>query len=130
MSAALRVSSFSGRLSAWTRVTERLPRLVTTGISAVTLADGLTCRGSHFRRMMEPVALLRKLVRTLVGLDSGTALPPEVVIWPAASNDRRLVAVCSRCNKALRSGFTAEAVRGPYNHTCDPTDFIRRADNS
>jgi len=68
------------------------------------------------------VALLRKLVRTLVGSESDRLLPPEIVIWPAASNDRRLVAVCSRCNKTLRSGFAAEAVRGPYNHVCDTLD--------
>ncbi|PYY12932.1 MAG: hypothetical protein DMG61_15130 [Acidobacteria bacterium] len=65
------------------------------------------------------MALFQRLVRTIVGFDSGLSSPAEVVIWPAASNDRRLVAVCSRCDKALRSGFTAEAVRGPYDHICD-----------
>ena len=48
----------------------------------------------------------------------GRSGSPEVVVWPAASNNRRLVAVCSGCHKALRSGFTSQSVSGPYYHRC------------
>lgn len=65
------------------------------------------------------MTLFQHIVRTLVGAEPGSLSPPEVVIWPAASNDRRLVAVCSRCSKTLRAGFTADALRGHYDHVCD-----------
>jgi hypothetical protein len=67
---------------------------------------------------MVAVTFLGKFARILFPTDLQNP-SPEVVVWPAASNDRRLVAVCSRCNKPLRSGFTAESVRGPYHHDCD-----------
>jgi hypothetical protein len=70
------------------------------------------------------VTFLAKVFKTLFPAESqGTSA--EVVIWPAASNDRRLVAVCSVCHQALRSGFTAEAVAGPYHHECLPKSSRR-----
>jgi hypothetical protein len=64
------------------------------------------------------VEFFRKLGRALLAEDTARSNPAEVVIWPAASNNRRLVAVCSACHKAVRSGFTSQSVSGPYHHRC------------
>lgn len=67
------------------------------------------------------VLVFRKLAELVLPRKASAGGPAEVVIWPAASNDRRLVAVCSRCKKTIRSGFSSEAVSGPYNHECHAT---------
>jgi len=65
----------------------------------------------------------RKLISFLFPSEPSHSMLPEVVIWPAASNGRRMVAVCARCRRSLRSGFSAEAVQGPYHHTCEAAEF-------
>jgi len=70
--------------------------------------------------ILELVTFLNKFFKAFSPTDAYPTHAAEVVVWPAASNGRRLVAVCSACQKTLRSGFTAEAVSGPYPHDCTP----------